>query len=199
MLISISDIKVRKRVRKENGDIHLLMESMREHGLINPILITEKFELIAGFRRYTAATKLGWDAIPATVVEATTKLQKLELEMEENIQRLDFNDEELYEGLLKIDRYRNPTGFRYGIMKIKDFFATFFDKIEARKEESKKKNARISLFTLLGIGIIAGSGLLFHNEFISNTLLTILNIIGFGFTVVGVLFFIRFVRGLSKK
>ena len=199
MLINVSDVKVRKRIRKENGDIHLLMESMREHGLINPIVVTEKYELIAGFRRFTAATKLGWDVIPATVVEASTKLQKLELEMEENIQRLDFNDDELYEGLLKIDRYRNPTGFRYCIMKIKDFFVDFFDKIEARKEESRKKNGRISLFTILGIGIIVGSGFLFHKEFISNALLTILNIIGFGFLIVGILFLIRYIRGLSKK
>ena len=198
MLISISDIKVRKRVRKENGEIAMLMESMREHGLINPIVVTEKYELIAGFRRYTAATKLGWDAIPATVVNATSKLQKLELEMEENIQRLDFSDDELFEGLSKIEKYRNPSKVRRIWTKIKNFFEDFFDKVEARKAESRKRNGIISLITILGLVLLIGSGFLYHHQFISNTLLTILNVLGFGIFVVGILFFIRYIRGLQK-
>lgn len=198
MLISISDIKVRKRIRKENGDINSLMESLQTHGLINPIVVTEKFELIAGFRRYTAAKTLGWDTIPATIVEASGKLQRLELEMEENIQRLDFSDEELFEGIAALDKYRNPKGFRSVWYKFLDFFEKFFDKIEASKAENRKRNGFISLVTFLGIGIIVGSGVLHHYQFISSALLTLLNIFGFGVFIFGLIYFIRYFRGLQK-
>ncbi len=198
MVISISDIKVRKRIRKENGDINSLMESLQTHGLINPIVVTEKFELIAGFRRYTAAKTLGWDTIPATIVEASGKLQRLELEMEENLQRLDFSDEELFEGIAALDKYRNPRGFRGVWCKILSIFEKFFDKIEASKAEKRKRNGFISLLSFAGIGIMVGSGVLYHNSLISSALLTLLNIFGFAVFIFGLLFFVRYIRGLQK-
>ena len=99
MNIEISKIKVRKRIRREPGDISTLMNSMVKHGLINPIVINSKHELLAGHRRLQAARKLKWKTIEVKVVDASDRLDKLNIEMEENISRKDFTREELEAGL----------------------------------------------------------------------------------------------------
>ena len=42
MLVNISEIKVKKRVRKDLGDLDALKESLRRYGLLNPITIDNK-------------------------------------------------------------------------------------------------------------------------------------------------------------
>ena len=48
MLVNIADIKVKHRVRKDTGDLDALKESLRRYGLLNPITLNSKYELIAG-------------------------------------------------------------------------------------------------------------------------------------------------------
>ncbi len=199
MNVDISEIKIRKRIRKENGDIESLMESLTKHGLMNPIVINEKYELIAGFRRFTAAKSLGWETIPATVVQAKAKKTKIELELEENLQRLDFTDDEILEGIAALDRYKNPKGLRKIFLAIADFFAWFFDKKEAIKAEKKRKNAKLSLLAPSGFIFLVVSGILHKNEYISEVLLSIFNIMSFVIIVIGIFFFIRFCRGIERK
>ena len=74
-----------------------LAASIREHGLIQPIIVThapptEKvaFQLIAGERRWRAAQLAGLKTVPVLVKEATPQ-QLLELALVENIQRADLN------------------------------------------------------------------------------------------------------------
>ena len=55
MLVNIDDIKIKKRVRKDLGDLDALKNSLRTYGLLNPITITRDYELIAGERRLQAA------------------------------------------------------------------------------------------------------------------------------------------------
>ena len=55
MLVNISEIKVKKRVRKDLGDINSLKDSLKRYGLLNPITIDSKNRLIAGERRLEAA------------------------------------------------------------------------------------------------------------------------------------------------
>ena len=50
-------------MRVDIGAIHDLRESMRKHGLINPITVSQTFELLAGCRRLQAARELGWHEI----------------------------------------------------------------------------------------------------------------------------------------
>ena len=66
-----------------------LVESLREHGLMQPIVVRKKggaFEIIAGERRWRASQELGWDSIDAVVVEADDK-KMIEWALVENIQR----------------------------------------------------------------------------------------------------------------
>lgn len=85
-----------RQPRTEFSPQHLedLIGSIKEHGVISPIVVTRKgrdrFELIAGERRLRASKTLGLERIPAIVRDATEQ-QKLELAIIENIQRHDLN------------------------------------------------------------------------------------------------------------
>jgi ParB family chromosome partitioning protein len=112
LLINISEIKVKKRVRKDLGDINSLKDSLKRYGLLNPITIDSKNRLIAGERRLEAAKALGWTNINAVIVNNLTPLTQLELELEENNQRKEFTDQELLEGFKRLEKLRNPGFFR---------------------------------------------------------------------------------------
>lgn len=126
MQIPIEDVIVKRRVRKDNGDIAALAESLRRFGLINPILVTKKNVLLAGRRRLEAARSLGWRTINAIVVDARDDITRLELEMEENLQRSDFTQDELAEGFRRLHKLRNPGFFRRIWNAIVRFFRRIF-------------------------------------------------------------------------
>jgi len=70
-----------------------LAESIREHGIISPLVVTRKgsgFELIAGERRLRAAKKIGLKEVPAIVREEGEQ-KKLEIALIENLQRENLN------------------------------------------------------------------------------------------------------------
>ena len=116
MLVPVKDIKIKKRVRKDLGNLEDLKDSLRIYGLLNPITITRDYELIAGERRLQAAKQLGWTNINANIVDNLTEIEELELELEENNQRKEFTDEELLEGYRRLEQLRNP-GFFYKIFR----------------------------------------------------------------------------------
>jgi ParB family transcriptional regulator, chromosome partitioning protein len=126
MLVQINDIKVKRRIRKDMGDITALADSMKRFGQISPILITKNNVLIAGGRRLEAARNLGWSAINAVVAEIPDELSKLEYELEENIQRRNFTPTETNEAAKRIYRLRNPSLFRRIIFAIAGFFRRLF-------------------------------------------------------------------------
>ena len=131
MLVKIEDIKIKKRVRQNLGDMDSLKESLRMYGLLNPITLNENNELIAGERRLQAAKALGWTNINAVVLSNITPAEQLELELEENNQRKEFTKEELLEGYRRLEKLRNPGIFMTFINAIKKFFlwiAGFFKK-----------------------------------------------------------------------
>lgn len=82
------------RVHFDHADLEDLISSIREHGVLQPIIVTPKpdgsYQLIAGERRLRASTIAGLKTIPALVREAT-ELQKLELAIIENVQRANLN------------------------------------------------------------------------------------------------------------
>ncbi|GHV60566.1 chromosome partitioning protein ParB [Spirochaetia bacterium] len=112
MQIPIEDIIVKKRIRKDLGDIDALAASLKRFGQISPIVVSKKNVLIAGGRRLEAAKSLGWRTINAVIADIPGRLSKLEYEVEENLQRRDFSPEELTEAAKKIDKLKNPGIFR---------------------------------------------------------------------------------------
>ena len=111
MLVSLESIVIRRRIRRELGDISGLVESLKNHGQLTPIIINRRHELIAGFRRLQAAKRLGWKSIEAVMIDRPTERQKLEVEIEENIQRMDLSPEELAEGMARLQKLRHPNLF----------------------------------------------------------------------------------------
>ena len=70
MKIKLSDIRIRKRIRKDVGDIDELAASIRRYGLLHPIRVkkTKKnYVLLAGHRRYLACKKLDETTIECTI------------------------------------------------------------------------------------------------------------------------------------
>ena len=126
MQVPVNDIKVRKRIRRELAEVGALAESMKRYGQISPILISKDNVLIAGQRRLEAAKLLGWRSINAVISENAGRLEQLELELEENIQRHDFNMEEIAEATRRIYSLRNPSFFRRIFNAIARFFRRLF-------------------------------------------------------------------------
>lgn len=199
MKVLIKDIKIKKRVRKDLGDLHMLKESLNRYGLMNPITINSQYELVAGHRRLEAAKSLGWSTIDAIMVETKDKLLLLELELEENNQRKPFTDDELYEGYKALEKLRNPSFFAKLLGKIKSLFEKAFDKKEARKIEKIKKNGLMSILLPVGLLLIILGAILYKKEFITAVLHTFMDLTGFVAMVVGLFYFIRFYIGIKKN
>lgn len=92
--------------RRDMGAIDELAESLRAHGLLQPVIVRPRarfYELIAGHRRLAAAQRLGWKTIPALVRAADAKQGDV-LQMVENLQRQDLSPEEEAAGLAGLMR-----------------------------------------------------------------------------------------------
>ena len=75
-------------------DVQELADSIREHGIIQPLIVTRKagggYQLIAGERRWRAARLAGLQRVPVIVKDVAPQ-QMLELALVENVQRADLN------------------------------------------------------------------------------------------------------------
>ena len=85
--LPIGGIVVGERHRRDMGDIAALAASMRELGLLQPVVVRPDGVLIAGQRRLHAAKLLGWTEIPVTVVDLAAVARG---EFAENAIRKDF-------------------------------------------------------------------------------------------------------------
>lgn len=95
--VPVGRITPNPRQPRHNIDLAGLEEltaSIREHGLIQPLIVTaagdDEYQLIAGERRWAAAKLAGLAEVPVLVKDATPQ-QMLELALVENIQRADLN------------------------------------------------------------------------------------------------------------
>ena len=126
MRISVDDIKIKHRVRKDLGDLESLKESLHRFGLLHPITVNRKMELVAGHRRLEAAKLLGWTTIEANIISETNKKALLQMELDENIQREDFTQQDLYDGYMKLERIKHPPLWKRILDAIKRFFQRLF-------------------------------------------------------------------------
>jgi hypothetical protein len=89
-----------------------LMSSMNDKGVLEPVLVTkkdDKYLLLCGERRYLAAQKLGFETIPAMIVnEITEKDEILALQLIENLQREDLNPIDQLRGILAYFPAKHP-------------------------------------------------------------------------------------------
>ena len=108
--ISISSIVPNKYQPRKNFEQDSLMElsnSIKERGIIQPLIVrklenqSDKYELIAGERRWQAAQSAGLHEVPAIVIEADD-LKTLEFAIVENVQRKDLNPIEEAKGYKKL-------------------------------------------------------------------------------------------------
>jgi len=78
-----------------DASIEELSRSVREHGIIQPLVVTRagenKYRLIAGERRYRAAQKAQLATVPVVIKEELTEGDTLQVALIENIQREDLN------------------------------------------------------------------------------------------------------------
>lgn len=107
-------IQPRKDQPRKDFDVsslQILADSIREHGVIQPILVRERmeepgrYEIVAGERRYRAAEMAGLDEVPVVVMSGDD-LEVAKVSLIENVQRKDLNPVEealAYQAL--IDRF----------------------------------------------------------------------------------------------
>ncbi|HEY6164637.1 MAG TPA: ParB/RepB/Spo0J family partition protein [Nitrososphaeraceae archaeon] len=88
-MIRPSQFAIRDKFQKIAPEDDALICSIREHGLLQPILIrplVHDFEIVAGHRRFKACRSLRWRFIPCKLREMSDK-QAYEIQLTENIQR----------------------------------------------------------------------------------------------------------------
>lgn len=109
--IEISKIFPNENQPRKNFDeeaLNELTQSIMIHGVINPIVVNkegDRFMIIAGERRYRAATLAGLKTIPAIVMDIGEKKVR-EIALIENLQREDLNAVEAAKGIKELmDRY----------------------------------------------------------------------------------------------
>lgn len=125
MQVPIEEIRVKKRVRKDMGDLAALADSMKRIGQISPIVITENKILLAGGRRLAAAKLLGWRTINAVTSRLPDGVTNLEIEIEENSRRIDFSAEESARAMRRLYRQKHP-GF---LRRLWDSIVRFFRRL----------------------------------------------------------------------
>ena len=108
--LAISEIIPNKFQPRKNFDeenLNDLVNSIRERGIIQPIIVRKsddqisKYEIIAGERRWLAAQKAGLHEIPVVITEADD-LKSLEFAIVENVQRHDLNPLEEAQGYQRL-------------------------------------------------------------------------------------------------
>ncbi len=105
--ISLSSIHANPEQPRRTFDesaLEEMAESIREHGVIQPIVVIPKdgsYEIVAGERRFRSAKKAGLQTIPA-LVRSLDDQHKLEVSLIENLQRRDLNVLETATAYLKL-------------------------------------------------------------------------------------------------
>tara|TARA_B100000963_G_scaffold177227_1_gene154108 strand:+ start:444 stop:1286 length:843 start_codon:yes stop_codon:yes gene_type:complete len=106
---TISDLtrnKYQPRKKFDETSLNELTESIKSRGIIQPIIVRNskednKYEIIAGERRWLAAQKAGLHEVPIVVIDADDK-KALEFGIVENVQRHDLNAIEEAEGYKRL-------------------------------------------------------------------------------------------------
>ncbi|MGL4388331.1 MAG: ParB N-terminal domain-containing protein [Brevinema sp.] len=125
--MKINEIIVTNRIRKDLGDLEPLVKSLQKYGQLSPIIVNSKKELIAGERRLEAAKILDWIEIDVIIKDLSVS-EAIELEMEENTARKEFEINELTEGYKKYSESLNKNIFHRVCYFFRNIWNKFFNK-----------------------------------------------------------------------
>jgi len=126
MKVAIEDIKIKERLRMDEGDLEALAQSIDKIGLIQPIVISEEYELLSGYRRLHACKMLGWETIEVKLETiGDDALKRLDWEYHENLGRKNLTSEEEQAYFTKRETLLTPTQTSFW-GKVKAFFARLF-------------------------------------------------------------------------
>jgi ParB-like chromosome segregation protein Spo0J len=107
--LELSSIVVPECGRKDLGRIEPLAASIEEVGLLHPLVLNSRLELIAGRRRLAALKSLGWKAAPVRIVKnLDDAVAALHAERDENFFRLDLSTEERLELGRRLEALEKP-------------------------------------------------------------------------------------------
>lgn len=144
--IKISDLVPYERNAKIHSDyqIDLISKSIKEFGFINPILIDENMNVIAGHGRIEAAKKLGFKKLPSIVISGLSDVQRKAYILADNrLSELAEWDNKLVATELKFLKESNfdtdLTGFLYDDI---DFSFLESDNDLKDKKENKQKEEK---------------------------------------------------------
>ena len=93
-------ISVGERQRKKVEQVEELADSIDRIGLLNPLVVTRDFALVAGERRLRACEHLGWKEVHIHFVDELDELELQSIELEENIKRVDLHWKDECEAVL---------------------------------------------------------------------------------------------------
>lgn len=125
--VDASELQV--RVHFDESEITALSHSVKEHGILQPILVVQdgdRYKVIAGERRLRAAKMAGLDRIPARVLSTNDKATH-EIALRENLDRVDLHPLEEGEGYVSL--------LEAGAYPSHDAIATAFGKPKSRITE----------------------------------------------------------------
>ncbi len=97
MMVNISKVEPNRNQPRKNFDedsLQELAESIKQHGVLSPLLVVDRgeyYEIVAGERRWRAATIAELKEVPVIVKELTEQ-EIVELSIIENLQREDLNE-----------------------------------------------------------------------------------------------------------
>jgi len=96
------------RIRRNMNSLESLKLSLQSAGMLEPVLVkatpenlSYPYELLAGYRRYKAASELGWAEIPVILHTPENTLQALDMAIHENMERINYSPLELSELVLQ--------------------------------------------------------------------------------------------------
>lgn len=116
-LLPLGKIRVGDRFRKDLGDLDDLISSIKEKGIIQPITVDKKLNLLAGGRRLAACQKAGLLEIPCIRRDVEGSVDALEIELFENIHRKDFSWQERCAAEKAIMELKKQTDPEWGVRK----------------------------------------------------------------------------------
>ena len=163
----IVEEQIRSGIDMESESFKALMESIKDRGVLEPVLVTPKdgkYLLLCGERRYLATQKLGLESIPARIVNTITQKDEiLAYQLVENLQREDLNPIDQAKGILAFIQAKHP-GIIYNVDGImselmnydrrpedvsKEFAATVAATIEISGKSTRTLHRTMSLLKLV--------------------------------------------------